>query len=148
MSALGSFGPNFLAKESSLVAEIAWNRVLSKVDPAGEIDKGRTRDASILQFIYTPSYRQVLPGLDIGIPLGLRYTIDGRSSVTAWGPRGAGNANIGVEGNYLGVWQFGLTYTHYLGKNIPFNDYALGQFGSGNPLGDRNYVSLNVRRTF
>ena len=63
LSALGSFGPNFIAKESSLVGEIAWNRVLSKNDPDNEIDKGRTRDATALQFIYTPSYRQVLPGL-------------------------------------------------------------------------------------
>ena len=148
LSALASFGPSFLAQESSLVAELAWNRVLHMSDPDGELDKGRTRDASALQFIFTPSYRQVLPGLDLSVPIGLRYTLDGRSSVTAWSARGTGNANIGVEGNYLGVWQFGLSYTHHIGAAIPFNDYSTGQFGAGNPLADRNFMSLNVRRTF
>ena len=148
LSARASFGPSFLAQESSLVAELAWNRVLHMSDPDGELDKGRTRDASALQFIFTPSYRQVLPGLDLSVPIGLRYTLDGRSSVTAWSARGTGNANIGVEGNYLGVWQFGLNYTHYIGAAIPFNDYSTGQFGAGNPLADRNFMSLNVRRTF
>ena len=148
LSALASFGPSFLAQESSLVAELAWNRVLHMSDPDGELDKGRTRDASALQFIFTPSYRQVLPGLDLSVPIGLRYTLDGRSSVTAWSARGTGSANIGVEGNYLGVWQFGLCYTHHIGAAIPFNDYSTGQFGAGNPLADRNFMSLNVRRTF
>lgn len=148
VSALASFGENFLAKESSLVAELAWNRVLSQNDPANQIDQGRTRDASILQFVYTPVYRQALDGLDLSVPLGLRYTLDGRSSVTAWGAKGTGNATLGLEGNYLNTWQVGVNYTHYIGAPIPFNDYAAGRFGSGNPLADRDYVSVNVRRTF
>ncbi|MET3117692.1 hypothetical protein AAKU64_001911 [Undibacterium sp. GrIS 1.8] len=148
LSMLGSFGANFLAQESGLVAELAWNRVLSKTDPQNEIDQGRTRDASIVQLIYTPTYRQVLPGLDLSVPVGARYSLDSRSSVTAWGAKGTGNANIGLEGNYLNTWQFAMNYTRYIGDSKPYNDYALGQFSDGNPLGDRNYISLSVRRTF
>ena len=148
LSALSSLGPNFLAQESSFVAEFAWNRVLKKSDPDNVIDAGRTRDASIVQFVYTPTYRQVANGLDLSVPIGAVYTLDGRSSVTAWGAKGTGSANIGLQGNYLNTWQFGLNYTHYIGSASPFNDYAHNQFGHGNPLADRDYVSLNIRRTF
>jgi hypothetical protein len=154
LSTLATFGPSFLARESSLVAEIAWNRVLHKDDPHGELDKGRTRDATALQMIYTPSYRQVLPGLDLGVPIGLRYTLDGHSSVTVWDAQDAGSANVGLEGSYLGVWQFALTYSHFIGKAVPFVDFrpvAAGGspiYSQGNPLADRHFVAFNLRRTF
>ncbi|USX11372.1 DUF1302 domain-containing protein [Oxalobacteraceae bacterium OTU3CAMAD1] len=148
LSTLATFGPNFIASESAFVAEAAWNRRLSMDDPNNELDKGRTRDASIVQFTYTPTYRQALPGLDLSVPIGARYTLSGRSSVTAWGPRHTGNASIGLDGNYLNVWQISLNYNHYIGASVPSTDYRTTAFGDGNPLGDRDYVSLSVRRTF
>lgn len=154
LSTLASFGPSFIARESSLVAELAWNRVLHKSDPDGELDAGRSRDATALQMIFTPSYRQLLPGLDLNVPIGLRYTLDGHSSVTPWDARGSGSANVGLEGNYLGVWQFALTYTTFIGKPVPFVDFAPAAsggspiFGHGNPLADRDFVALTLRRTF
>jgi hypothetical protein len=156
LSTLATFGPSFIARESSLVAEVAWNRVLSKDDPDHSLDEGRTRDATALQFIYTPSYRQALPGLDLSVPLGLRYVLDGNSAVTGagWGAKGTGSANLGVEGTYLGVWQFAVNYTHYIGKAVPFVDYSPlltgghAIFGRGNQLADRNYLALSLRRTF
>jgi hypothetical protein len=154
LSTLATFGPSFIARESGLVAEIAWNRVLHKDDPDARLDAGRTRDATAVQLIFSGSYRQVLPGLDIVVPLGLRYTLDGSSAVTAWDSKGNGTANIGVEGNYLGAWQFAFTYTHFIGKAVPFVDFSpvlsggvpIG--GKGNSLADRNYMALSLRRTF
>jgi hypothetical protein len=156
LSTLATFGPSFIARESTLVAEIAWNRVLRKDDPNKELDKAATRDATALQLIFTPSYRQTLPGLDLSVPVGLRYVLDGRSSVTGagWGAKGTGSANAGIEGSYLGVWQFALSYTHYIGRAEPFVDFSpilaggTPVFGRGNPLADRNHLALSLRRTF
>jgi hypothetical protein len=154
LSWLATLGPSFLARESIFIGELAWNRVLSTNDPAGQLDAGRTRNATAVQFVFSPSYRQVLPGLDINVPVGLRYTLDGRSSVTAWDARGSGSATVGVEGNYLGVWQFAVTYTHFIGKATPFVEYApllsggSPIYATGNPLADRNNIALSVRRTF
>lgn len=156
LSTLATFGPSAIARESALVAEIAWNRVLSKDDPNGELDKAATRDATALQFIFTPSYRQALPGLDLSVPIGLRYVLDGNSSVTGagWGAEKTGSATLGLEGTYLGVWQFSLNYTHYIGKAVPFVDFSpilaggTPNFGRGNPLADRDHVALSLRRTF
>jgi hypothetical protein len=154
LSTLASFGPSFIARESTLLAEIAWNRVLHMSDPDGAIDKGRTRDATALQVVFTPTYRQIASGLDLSVPIGLRYTLDGRSAVTTWDARGNGNVSIGLAGNYLGVWQFALTYTRYIGKATPFIDYSptltggSPQFGQGNAVADRDFVSLSLSRTF
>ena len=154
LSWLATLGPNFIANEANFIGELAWNRVLSKSDPDGELDAGRTRDATAIQFIYSPSYRQVAPGLDLSVPIGLRYVLDGRSSITPWDARGSGSATLGLEGAYLGVWQFALTYTHYIGKATPFVEYAplltggSAIYATGNPLADRNNLALSLRRTF
>ncbi|PXW97540.1 uncharacterized protein DUF1302 [Sphaerotilus hippei] len=156
LSTLATFGPGLLAQESTLVAELAWNRLLSVDDPDRTITAGhgRTRDATALQLVYTPSYRQALPGVDLSVPVGLRYTLDGASSVTAWDARGNGMLTLGLEGNVANTWQFAVTYTHYLGDAVPFVDYrpaaSGGQpiFGRGNALADRDHLALSLRRTF
>lgn len=153
---LTSMDPNFLSRESSLVGELAWNRALSKDDPDHMLDDLRTRDATALQVIYTPTYRQVLPGLDLNVPIGLRYVVDGNSSVTGlgWGAKHSGTATLGVDGVYQGVWQFSASYNKYIGKAEPFVNYqplltgGHAVYSSGNPLADRDYVALSVRRTF
>lgn len=154
LSWLANFAPNIIARESTLIGEIAWNRVLSSDDPDRELEHSRTRDATALHVVYTPTYRQVLPGLDLSVPIGLRYTLDGRSSVTMWDARGNGTFTLGLEGNYLGAWQVGLTYTHYIGKAVPFVDVSPAftggspVFGDGNALADRDHVALSLRHTF
>ncbi|AVR87122.1 DUF1302 protein [Thauera aromatica K172] len=155
LSWLASFGPNFIANESSLVGELAWNRVLKTDDPDHQLDHGVTRSATAVQFIYTPTYRQALTGLDLNIPVGVRYTLDGHSAITPWNARDSGAATIGIEGNYLSVWQFSVIYTHYLGKAVPFVDYSglltpggHAEYGDGNPLADRNHIAISLRRTF
>lgn len=151
---LASFGPNLIAQESGLVGEIAWNRRLSVNDPDNELEHTRTRDATAIQLIYTPTYRQALPGLDLSVPIGLRYTLAGRSSVTAWDARGNGTFTLGLEGNYLSAWQIGLNYTHFIGKAVPFVDVTpaltggSAVFGDGNALADRDHIALSLRRTF
>lgn len=156
LSTLAAFGPSFVAREATLLMEVAWNRVLSKDDPDHTLDEGRTRDALALQALFAPMYRQAWPGLDLSVPLGVRYVLDGNSAVTgaSWGAERTGQLNAGVEATYLGVWQIGLTYTHYLGEAVPLVDYSPllrgghAIFGLGNPLADRNYIALSLRRTF
>ncbi|MCU6499003.1 DUF1302 domain-containing protein [Rugamonas sp. A1-17] len=156
LSWISNLSPNWLARESSLVGELAWNRALSKEDPNHTLDGLRTRDATALQVIYTPSYRQVMAGLDLNVPVGLRYAVDGNSSVTGlgWGARHSGTATLGVDGTYRGVWQFSISYNQYLGKAEPFVNYrplltnGAAVYSSGNALADRDYLALSLRRTF
>lgn len=150
LSWFATLPPNFLSREINFLGELAWNRVLSSNDPNRLLDTGRTRDSTAMQLLFVPTYRQVVPGLDLNVPVGLRYVLDGHSSVTglSWGGKGTGTFSIGIEGDYEGTWQFGLTYNKFIGKSTPFLNYETLEYGRGNPLGDRDYVAFNLRRTF
>lgn len=146
---LASLGPNVLSQESSFLGELAWNRVLSRNDPFGLVDRAVTRDATAMRLSYTPTYRQALPGLDLSVPFGVGYVLRGFSAITAWNAEDTGDLSLGLDGTYLGDWNFSLKYTKYIGKSIPFIDPNAGfSYGVGHPLGDRDFVSLAIRRTF
>ena len=154
LSWIYSVGPNFIAPSATFVGELAWNRVLSMSDPDHQINPSSTRDATAIQLLYTASYTQVLPGLDLNVPVGLRYTLSGFSSVTAWGGPHDGTLTLGLNGLYQQKWNIALQYAHYIGATIPFVDYTpllrggTPDLGAGNPLADRDYVSLELSRTF
>lgn len=148
VSALASIGPNFLAREADLVAEIAWNRVTKITKNKAAINPNATRDATNLRVIYEPKYRQVFPGVDLSVPVGLGYGLKGNSmAVGAFNGEKVGDLSIGVAGSYLDVWRFGVTYTHYFGPV----DNAIDANGHGSykqNLADRDFISLTLRRTF
>lgn len=140
-----------LWREATFAGEIAWNRVLKITKNPGAVDPHATRDAVSMRFVLEPTYRQVISGLDIGIPIGLGYTPKGSRSM-ALGPAGqpasgGGDWSIGVNGSYLDAWRFSLTYTHYFGPEGNFLD-ANNHFTYRQAMKDRNFVALSVRRTF
>ncbi|HEY3565679.1 MAG TPA: DUF1302 family protein, partial [Casimicrobiaceae bacterium] len=94
--------------------------------------------------------RQVLPGLDVSIPVGIGYDPSGNSSVVAnfnGGAEHGGDMTVGVNGTYLDRWRFGLSFTHYFGPTGTFLD--ANNFISGKQaLGDRDFVAFTVRTTF
>lgn len=140
-----------LWREASLTGEIAWNRVLSITKNPDAVDPNATRDAVSMRFLFEPTYRQVVPGLDLGVPIGVGYTPNGSRSM-ALGPgglpaTGGGDFNIGLNGSYLDVWRFSLAYTHYFGPEGNFLD-ADNHYSYKQAMKDRNFISLSVRRTF
>lgn len=160
ISTLWALGPTALFNEANFVAELAWNRVLScskncvVYDPAtftGTIDPNSTRDAVALRVLFEPAYRQVLPGLDVSVPIGVGYSpASSRSRALGPGsfpPAGGGDLTIGLNGSYLDVWRFTLGYTHYFGGTKAFLD-SNNNYSYGQSLGDRDFVAISVRRTF
>lgn len=151
ISFLSTLDPNFIAQESGLVGEIAWHRATSVTRNAALVDANSTRDAWGLRLVYTPTYRQVLPGLDISVPVGISYFPQGRSSVIpGFGTHKGGIFNLGVAGKYLGVWDLGLNYTHFYGPEDRAVTLVPGGtvFTYKQSLKDRNFLSLSVSRTF
>lgn len=136
------------------LAEIAWNRRLSISRNPAALDPNTTRDALAFRVVLSPTYYQVLPGLDVSVPIGLGYNPKGKSSALFafnGGVEHGGDFSIGITGEYEQTWQFGLNYVHYIGREqsflIPPNDNA-AFLSYGQPLRDRNFLSLNVKRTF
>jgi hypothetical protein len=154
LSAIYVLPTNSLFQGGSLLGELAWNRRTS-VSFLGSLDPNTTRDASAVRMIFEPAYYQVLTGLDLTVPIGLGYNIDGRSSTIFnfnGGSAHGGDFNIGISGTYQQDWKFGISYVRFLGaagtflKNNPATNTPILSYAQS--LKDRDYISLNIKRAF
>lgn len=140
-----------LAQEATLLGEVIWNRVLSVDKNPSAVDPNSTRDAFAMRMLLEPTYRQVLPGLDLGVPIGLGYSPKGsRSRVLgpAVPPENGGDFSVGLNGNYLNVWRLSLTYTHFFGDEAPLLVGIPPALSYRQNLKDRDFVAFSLRRTF
>lgn len=151
LSTIWSVPKSVLFPEAILVGELAWNRLLDcRTNCNTALDPNATRDAISMRAVFTPTYRQVMPGLDLSVPVGIGYTPKGsRSSLTAAGfpPEGGGDLTIGVKGLYLNNLNTTLAYTHFFGSTGAFLD-ATNSFSYKQARKDRDFVSLTVRASF
>jgi hypothetical protein len=161
--------PNALWQGGAVLGELAFNRTLSvtkdifAIGPGGTsaglggLDPNTTRDAFALRLLFEPQYFQVLPGLDLSVPIGLGYNFGGRSSAVgnfAGGASSAGDFSIGIKGKYQNAWNFALTYSDFFGPAKTFTETLVAGNGSprqltfGQTLADRANISFTVSRTF
>lgn len=148
LNMLASLGPSFISNEASLVGEIAWNRLLDVTKNRAALDPNTTDDAVGLKLVYSPTYRQVFPGIDLSVPLGASYFPMGKSAVIgSFGPDRGGDFNIGISATYLDQVTAGLTYTHYYGPEDTNLDSA-NHFTFKQSLKDRDYLAFSVKTTF
>lgn len=154
LSSIWSMEPTALFHEASLVGEIAWNRVLSCDRNCSVIDSKSTRDAVALRLLFEPTYRQVAPGVDLSIPMGIGYAPKGSRS-RALGPgafpaENGGDITVGVNATYLDGWRFTLSFTHYYGGTQPFLVIAgpVPNYTYGQTMKDRDFVAFSARRSF
>ena len=145
---LASLGPNFLSQESSFVGEIAWNKRMKVTKNPQMMNPNADETATAIRTSFSPSYRQVLPGLDLTPSIGLGYTWGKSSAVgPAFGPDKGGDLTVGLGAVYLGAWNVNLNYVRYLGAEGPMLDNTNNaQFRQA--LKDRNFISLSLRTTF
>jgi len=149
VSAIWSLPPTEFLNEATLLAEFAWNRRLS-VSNGGTLAVNSSRDAFGLRTQFVPTYRQVVPGLDLDVPIGLGYNPQGRSQAVSFfngGMHKGGDLSLGVNANYLNTWKFGLNFTHYFGPEGTTLDDA-GHFSFKQNLHDRDFVSFSAQTTF
>lgn len=146
VSAIWTLPTSALFPEATLLAEVGWNRRLS-VTNGGTLALNSTRDAWGMRMVLTPTYRQVLPGLDLNVPIGLGYSPKGKSqAVAAFGVDRGGDFSIGLTGNYLNTWNLGLNYTHYFGS--AGTTLEAGHLSFKQDRRDRNFLSFSVQTTF
>lgn len=135
---------------ASIAAEVAWNRVTSITRNADKLDPLATRDGWGYRILFEPTYYQVLPALDLSVPINIGYAPKGRSALAAnLGPNKGGDITIGLNGEYAKLWKFGLSYTHYFGTEATLLNPLTGYTNNYNQaMKDRDFVSFNVQRTF
>lgn len=148
VSLLATLPSNAIAKSSSLLAEVAWNRTLSVTRNAAAVFPNTSRDGLSMRVVFAPNYNQVVDGLDISVPIGLGYSPMAKASaVPSFGVRHGGDMSVGVSGTYLGRWQFAVNLQHFFGPA------GLTQDAQGLPtfkqaFKDRDFLSLSASTTF
>lgn len=145
---LASLGPSFISNEASFLGEIAWNTRTSVTRNASMLNPNADKSATALRLVYSPTYRQILPGVDVSVPMGLSYTRGRSSAVGAgFGVDRGGDINIGVTATYLNGWILALNYTHFYGPEGTTLD-AANNAQYKQALKDRDFISLSIRNTF
>jgi hypothetical protein len=131
ISVQAQFAPNRFADGASLQVELAGNQLVSYATPPD-----RTRFALAVRAVLTPQYFQVVPGLDLSVPVSFGLGLVGRSSVDASQNAGAGFVSIGLNATYHVVWEVALSFTHFVGRPRI------------QPLADRDFATISLTRTF
>jgi hypothetical protein len=160
--------PGALWQGGAVVAELAYNHRLSITQDIfasptgasmglGGLDPNTTKGAFAFRMLFEPQYFQVLPGLDLSVPIGLGVNFGGRSSAIAnfaGGASSAGDYSIGLKGKYQNAWNFALTFNDFFGTAKTFTETLVAGSGSprqltfGQSLRDRANLSFTVSRTF
>ena len=147
VSWLATLGPSFIANEADFLGELAWNRVLGVTKNRQMLNPVADRDAANVRVVYEPRYRQVFPGVDLSVPLGLGFGIGNSAVVSAFNGDKVGDLSIGLTALYLNEWRAGLTYTHYFGPSgtsVDENNHVSFK----QSLKDRDFIALSIQRTF
>lgn len=136
ISAAMSLGPNPAWNSTDLSIEAAANDLLEVTQYARALNRTRDRFAVSVRMLAQPHYFEVLPNLDVTVPIGLGYNLAGQSSVDYTQNGGTGDVEAGFSAVYRTVWKASLTATVYFGSPV------------GQALADRDFIMFRVERTF
>jgi hypothetical protein len=124
----------------SWLTEVAGDNLLGFTENRQNFNRTYQHMALGVRTLFTADYFHVLPGLDIGVPIGLGWNFMGLAPDTQGfnitGIDRGGDLTVGVNGTYHTVWTAGISYTRYIappGRDV----YA-----------DRDFVQFNVERSF
>jgi hypothetical protein len=129
----------FLCDEYDVILEVGIDHLLT-IDENKEMKKSGTKDTAVMAMaVITPKWHQVLPGLDLNLPMGIAYSPEGRAAGMQGGTYGnhqGGSWNIGLQAIYNAQWKAGLTYTDYFGDT------------EDQPWNERDTIGFYLTRTF
>lgn len=159
LSSISLFGGNGFWGGASLIGELGFNRLLRITnrptftpgfpDP---VSTRTTRDASAIRVVFQPEFFQVMPGVDLQVPIGLGYGLYGRSAVVQLSPEHGGDFTLGMNATIDRKWKAGLNYTHYFGDGNTVVSSATGPQSTyasyQQYYRDRDFISFTIQATF
>jgi hypothetical protein len=130
-----------LWETASLAAEVGGNHLLkvTRNEAARDTNTSRTTFGAAVSF--EPGWYQVLPDVDLTLPINLAYNFNRKPSAidpsfNGTGAARGGSMSVGVKFTYANGIKGGLNYTRYLGSN------------AANAFGDRDFVTFNLNYSF
>ena len=162
VNALGTVSKTPVFDSASWAAELTysrWSRVSSGENlfnalgytPCNGKDKFDgcvTKDYVGIGLSFTPSWFQVLPGVDLSAPFTYAVGLSGNSATTFGGNQGLGNFSIGVGADVQQKYRFDLKYIDFVGRTKDNGTAVTSVNGFTTYLKDRGFVSLTFKTTF
>lgn len=142
---------------ASFLAELAFNRTLSIEKNPLSLDVNATRDAWAFRMILEPQYFQIVPGVDLTVPIGLGYNPSGRSSAVFkfnGGVEKGGDFSVGLKADFNKKVTAGINYVHFFGPENAFltpntkGGHALYMLTNAQSLHDRDFISFQIQTSF
>lgn len=171
LNTLMTYADSPLWDSLSVAAELQYSHLVS-VDKNENLYKGEswyrgvdkaTKNFYGVNLNVTPTYYQVLPGMDMYLPMSISQGIGGRSQVAQGGSQGAGSYSVGVAADFYSKYRFDLKYVDNFGDVETCDDAAAGGATPGAngqyncvlgqvtstvaPLKDRGMVTLTFKTT-
>lgn len=117
-----------------------------------------TRDNSVVTLNLVPEWKQVLPGVDLAMPLNVSVGMHGNAATLTGGTEGTGSYSAGLSFDVFAKYKIDLTYASFFGKVRPNAEGEVLPSGLAGPgegaagaialLKDRDILSLTLKATF
>ena len=161
-NAVGVIPKTPLFDTASWLAEVSWAH-WSKVRSGGNLfmaegfaacngkdkwDGCATRNYAGLGLGFTPTWFQVLPGVDLSAPVTYAIGLYGNAPTIFGGNQGNGNYSLGLGADVQQKYRFDLKYIDYVGHYKDNGTAVTSQNGFTTLLKDRGFVSLTFKTTF
>jgi Protein of unknown function (DUF1302) len=141
-----------------IASELTW-MYLDKITQNAAVYKGRDNYVGVdkptstywgLGVNFTPTWYQVLAGVDLSMPLTWSQGIRGNAATTFGGNKGTGTWSVGLGATIQQTYLVSLSYIDYFGKydTNPATGAATAFNGSSAAISDRGWVSLTFKTTF
>lgn len=147
-----------LFDRATVIAEFTWNR-LNYVSQRSDLFKWHetyngidkvSKDYVGSQIIFSPTWFQVVSGIDLSLPLSYAVGLSGNSAVTNGGNEGTGSYSIGLGADIFQKYKVDLKYVGFFG-DLGEDPSNAGQYvanGSSAALRDRDMIILTLKTTF
>jgi len=97
---------------------------------------------------FTPTWFQVLPGVDLSAPLAFSVGLRGNAATLFGGNERMGNISLGLSLDVQQQYRFDLKFVDYIGVYKDNGVAVTAQNGFTTLLQDRGFVSLTFKTTF
>ena len=102
---------------------------------------------------FTPTWYQVMPGVDLSMPITYSVGLSGNAATTFGGNQGNGSFSFGLGADVFQKHRIDLKYVGYFGHINDYGTNASGQQqitqnGFTSLLRDRDFISLTLKTTF
>lgn len=132
---------SFLSSGASWTGEIVAEGLIAAGANSDRLPSGRSLAAAAFRMIFEPQFPQVLPGLDLSLPIGFAHGIFGRSPIHSDMDARGGDISIGITARTAQGWRAEVNLVHYIGDDVSANPaYA----GSGVTPGPGDILAFTI----